>query len=201
MAYDKYQQEGQDLLNMYSMYLDRENQDYGRYQDELGNWFTQLQYLTDQRDSARDFDYNKWLENRNIAYDKYIDDRNLAYDKWSANRNLAYDEYLNANERDDKGENSSGTAAYYEPSQKDIDGILKHIETLAGDQNVTLSDFENYLDELQDLRRYDPDFVWDLYQKYSGKFKSKTPKPSFVEVPLTENNTASKPKWTPIAMK
>jgi hypothetical protein len=93
MAYDKYQQEGQDLLNMYSMYLDRENQDYGRYQDELDNWFTQLQYLTDQRDSARDFDYNKWLENRAIAYDKYTDDRNLAYDKWSSDRNLAYDEW------------------------------------------------------------------------------------------------------------
>jgi hypothetical protein len=96
MAYDKYNQEGQDLLNMYGMYLDRENQDYGRYQDELGNWYNELDYLYNQYNTERDYDYSKWMDNRNFAYEDYVSDRNLAYDQYTSDRSLAYDEYANA---------------------------------------------------------------------------------------------------------
>ena len=96
MALDRYTQEGQDLLNMYGIYMDKENQEYAKYQDNLNNWYTQLDYLTGQYDSERNYDYNKWLTERNQAYDEYTAGRNLAYDAYSSDRSLAYDEYVNA---------------------------------------------------------------------------------------------------------
>ena len=90
MAYDRYQQEGQDLLNMYGIYMDRENQEYGRYQDELGNWNNQLNYLTDRYDTERSLDYGKYEANRDLAYDQWAADRDLAYDQHQTEQNKAY---------------------------------------------------------------------------------------------------------------
>ena len=52
MAYDQYLQEGNDLLNMYDLYMDRENLAYGQHQDKLNNWYKQLGNLTDSYNSA-----------------------------------------------------------------------------------------------------------------------------------------------------
>lgn len=52
MAYDQYLQEGNDLLNMYDIYMDRENLAYGQHQDKLNNWYKQLANLTDSYNSA-----------------------------------------------------------------------------------------------------------------------------------------------------
>lgn len=51
-AYDQYLQEGNDLLNMYGLYMDRENLAYGQHQDKLNNWYKQLGNLTDSYNSA-----------------------------------------------------------------------------------------------------------------------------------------------------
>lgn len=93
MALNRYTQEGQDLLNMYGIYMDKENQEYAKYQDNLNNWYTQLDYLTGQYDSERNFDYNKWSADRDLAYNQYTNDRSYAYDQWSSNRDLAYNEF------------------------------------------------------------------------------------------------------------
>ena len=93
LAHDQYAYEGQQLADMYNMYLDRENQDYGRYQTDLGNWYNELEYLTGRYDTERNFDYNKYQTEREQAYNQYSDNRNLAYDQYSTNRNTAYNEF------------------------------------------------------------------------------------------------------------
>lgn len=94
MAHDRYAYEGQQLQDMYNMYLGLENQDYGRYMDSLNAWAAERDYLANRYDSERDYDYGMWESNRNFAYDQYSADRNLAYDQWSSGRELAYDEYV-----------------------------------------------------------------------------------------------------------
>lgn len=79
MAYDRYNQEGQDLLNQYGIVSDRENTDYGRYRDTMSDFYTERDYLTNRYDSERNFDYSKYTDGRDFAYGKYSDDRNLAY--------------------------------------------------------------------------------------------------------------------------
>ena len=106
MAYDQYKQEGQDMLNKYSIYMDRENQEYGRYRDTVSDWNAERDYLTNLYNSERSYDYSKYSDNRNFdygvysdnrnfAYDQYSDDRTLAQTQYNADRSLAYDDYRN----------------------------------------------------------------------------------------------------------
>ena len=83
MAYDKYNQEGQDLYNQYSMLGNQENQDYGRYRDTVSDWQTERSYLTDRYDSERSFDYSKYADDRNFTYGKYGDDKKYAYQDYA----------------------------------------------------------------------------------------------------------------------
>lgn len=89
MAYDRYRQEGQDMLNLYSLYSDQENSDYGRYRDSVSDYLTERDYATGRYDAERSFDYSKYADDRNFDYGVYADDRNLAYNDY---RNSIADE-------------------------------------------------------------------------------------------------------------
>ena len=96
MAYNQYQQEGQDLLNKYSIYMDRDNQDYSRYRDTVADWNAERDYLTNLYNAERTYDYSKYSDNRNFDYGVYSDNRTLAQTQYNADRSLAYDEHRNA---------------------------------------------------------------------------------------------------------
>ena len=88
MAYDRYNQEGQDLYNQYSMLGAEEDRNYGKYRDKMSDYFTNRDYLTDRYYSERDFDYSKYIDNRDFGYDSYRDavtdyqwDTSLEYQK------------------------------------------------------------------------------------------------------------------------
>lgn len=53
MAQDRYDQEGQDMLARYSLYSDREAQEYEKYKGELANWMSHGQELTDAYTAAQ----------------------------------------------------------------------------------------------------------------------------------------------------
>jgi hypothetical protein len=79
MALDQYNQQGQDLYNQYGIISDRENADYGKYRDTVGDWQTDRNYLASMYDSERNFDYGKHSDEVSLAYNKLIDDRNYDY--------------------------------------------------------------------------------------------------------------------------
>lgn len=79
LALDKYNQEGQDLYNQFSMLGDRESQDYSRYRDQMSDYYTNLDYLTGRYDSEREYDYNRYADDRDFSYGQYADDRAYAY--------------------------------------------------------------------------------------------------------------------------
>ena len=79
MALDQYNQEGQELLNRYSLLAAQDEQDYGRYRDEVADYYTRLQAAYDQYNAERDYDYSQWADNRDFAYGQYSDDRAYAY--------------------------------------------------------------------------------------------------------------------------
>lgn len=93
MAYDKYNQEGQDLYNQYSVLGAQEAQDYGRYRDSVGDWQSDRGYLAGRYDSERTYDYGKYSDDRNFAYGKYADDKSYAYNE---HRNAIADEQWKA---------------------------------------------------------------------------------------------------------
>ena len=89
MALDRYNQEGQDLLNQYGILGDRENTDYGRYRDTVSEYNTERDYLSGRYDSERNYDYGKYTDDRNFNYGKYSDDKSYAYNE---HRNAIADE-------------------------------------------------------------------------------------------------------------
>ncbi len=79
LALNKYQMEGDDLYNQYSLLSAQDQQAYGKYRDTVSDWNTELDRLQSQYNAERDYDYGKWADNRDFGYGQYIDDRNYQY--------------------------------------------------------------------------------------------------------------------------
>ena len=75
MAYERYQQEGQDLLNMYGIYKGLSDDSYGRYQDEVDNWYREDSRLTGNYNTAYGREWDQYSLGYNTAWDEYLTDR------------------------------------------------------------------------------------------------------------------------------
>ena len=82
MAYDRYNQEGNDLYNQYSLLGAQEEQDYGRYRDSVADWESERGFLYDNYNNERNYDYSMYADGRDFAYGMYADDRAQA--QWQA---------------------------------------------------------------------------------------------------------------------
>ena len=59
LALSKYQMEGDQLMNQYGIVSDRENTEYGRHRDQVGDYYTEVGMLGDQYYNERNFDYGQ----------------------------------------------------------------------------------------------------------------------------------------------
>ena len=84
MAWDRYNQEGQNLLNQYAMLGDMADTEYGKYQDALSQYWQNLSFQKQQADDAYDRGYNEWynaLQMAKAADDTAYSRQQDAYDK------------------------------------------------------------------------------------------------------------------------
>ena len=79
LALNQYLAEGDALYNQAALMAQQEDQDYGRYRDQVSDYYTELDRLYSQYNTERDYDYSKWVDGRDFSYRQFIDDRNLAY--------------------------------------------------------------------------------------------------------------------------
>lgn len=187
MAYDRYNQEGQDLLNKYGIVSDRENTDYGRYRDTVSDFNTERDYLANRYDSERSFDYSKYTDGRDFAYGQYSDDRNLAYtdyragiadQQWQADFDEAQRQYDASLQEQQRQFNK--TMAYNKEQQKitksaaptldakEYNDVLTNAGTYAEQGKTAL---KNYLNGLVS-RGLSQDEAADIYEQY---FPTKLP--------------------------
>ena len=118
MAYDRYAQEGQDMLNQYSILSDDRNTQYGLWNDGYNRLYADRDYYGSQYDSERAYDYNKYAADRSYEYDKYSSDRDLSY---NTHRDKIEDEQWQANFDEAKrqfDEQMSFTKQQYEEAKK-----------------------------------------------------------------------------------
>lgn len=73
MALDQYNQEGQNLYNQASLLGQMEDQEYGRYRDQLSDYYTDLNYLTENARYMSETEYQQALDAFNIKYGAYRD--------------------------------------------------------------------------------------------------------------------------------
>ena len=71
LAYDKYNQEGQDLLDQYKLLSDRYKTEYAEHINALDAWNAQRDYLAGRYDSERNYDYSKYSDGRDFALTEY----------------------------------------------------------------------------------------------------------------------------------
>ena len=93
MAYDKYNQEGQDLYNKYSMLSDDRNTQYGMWGDKRNQLVADRDYYTNNYNNERNFDYGKYADDKSYAYQTHRDSIEDA--QWNAE----FDEALRQHEQ------------------------------------------------------------------------------------------------------
>ena len=108
MAYDRYNQEGQDMLNMYSLYMDREQDNYNKYLDTVDMWNSELA-------QAKDY-YNTLYGEYTDAYDQnYLEKQDAKEWEYKETQDAKADKNTNYN----KLANLAATG--YEPSKEELD--------------------------------------------------------------------------------
>lgn len=93
MAYTKYNQEGQDLKDVYNILQNQYNTEYGEYRDKVADWNTEAARLTDAYNNERNFDYAQFSSNRDYYANQYNNERNYDYGMYSDAYNRAFANY------------------------------------------------------------------------------------------------------------
>ena len=144
MALDRYQMEGDQLADQFAMLGAREDQDYGRYQDEMDAYNAELERLLGSYYTERDFAYD---QSRDQAADekwqKEFDEDKRRYDQeWE----LAVGDYTGQN---GGGSGSSGGSGGYSGGGPGGDSAENPEEVTDENAEVTLSENgQNFLDNL-----------------------------------------------------
>ena len=109
LALNQYNQQGQDLLDQYSLMAGEEEQDYSRYQDNMDDWRAELERLYNQYNNEREFDYGQYSDDRAYAYQEGRD--KVADEQWQKEFEEAqrqYDKSYELSSQKASGSTSSG---------------------------------------------------------------------------------------------
>lgn len=84
LALDRYDMETNRLYNQYGLLADRENLDYSRYRDQLGDWQGERNYLAGRLDTERNLDLDRYYTDRSFDQSVWADaqQRALAQVQW-----------------------------------------------------------------------------------------------------------------------
>ena len=82
MALNQYNQEGNDLYNLYSMARDQYLNDYSMYRDDVSDYYTDYANAYTDYMNLLNQDYNEYLNRENRNWDSYVNDQNLTYQKY-----------------------------------------------------------------------------------------------------------------------
>lgn len=116
MAYDRYQQEGQELLDMYGIYKGLSDQSYGRYQDDVDNWYREDARLTDNYNTVYGQEWDKYSLGYNTSWDEYLTDRSEKFQTEQNDENWKRQDQANA--KSDLINLITGTG--YKPTDKEL---------------------------------------------------------------------------------
>lgn len=156
MAFDRYTQQGQDLLAMYDLYMGREAQEYGRYQDSLNNWYQEDARLTGNYNTLYDRGWNEYLDGKATAYDDYSTGRSEAFSQWQTQQNQKFQAEEAQKDRDfTAAENEKSRAAAKRSTGGGGQPQVKYKDLDVGSDayNAIVSDVKrvNNLGELKEL--------------------------------------------------
>lgn len=93
MAYNRYQQEGQDMKDMLAMYESAYGREYGEHRDKVSDYNTELARLQDAYYNEKNFDYSKFTSDRDFYNNAYNNERTYDYGQYTDAYNRAFGQY------------------------------------------------------------------------------------------------------------
>lgn len=81
LAYDRYNQQGQNLLNQYSLYSDALDKDYGMWSDKGNLLAADRDYYGQEESNLYNREYGAWNDNKNYDTTQYWNETNYGYAK------------------------------------------------------------------------------------------------------------------------
>lgn len=88
MAYDRYQQEGQDLKDMYNLHMGLEDQNYSRWNDSVDRWYQEDNRLATEEQNLYDRGFNQWSVDNTQKWNEYLMGREEANEAKTNLQNL-----------------------------------------------------------------------------------------------------------------
>ena len=79
LAYDRYNQEGQDLYNQYGMLSNERQTEYGMWGDKYNQLAADRDYYGNEANNAYTKDYGQWSDQRNFDTNQYWNETNFGY--------------------------------------------------------------------------------------------------------------------------
>lgn len=161
MALDQYNQEGQNLLNQYSMMHGMAQDEYGKYQDSLNQYWQNVNYQKDLADDAYNRGYENWY---NTYQNQYQAERDkVADEQWQKEYDFALRQYEDSLARASYGGGSSGDG-----NGRSVDGTREltkddesRYDTLWG--TVTTEDRAEALVRQMEREGYSEDVIMSYY--------------------------------------
>lgn len=155
LAYDKYNQEGQDLLDQYYLLSDRYKTEYDEHINALDAWNAQRDYLAGRYDSERNYDYSKYSDGRDFALTEY--QQGVDEEQWQKDYEEAVRQYnekmLYQKERD---------AVADAQWQKEFDESVRQFDAKYYNDNIADEDTE---DDTKDDGKNDGKIDYDTYKQ------------------------------------
>ena len=129
LALNQYNAEGNALYDQASLMASMEEQDYGRYRDQMSDYYTELDRLTSDSRYQSEMDYSKWSDDQNFRYGQYRD--YVADEQWQAQFDEGkrqFDEQMALSKKKSSGGGSGGGG--YNNGNVDTANIKKMQEAL-----------------------------------------------------------------------
>ena len=161
MAYDRYNQEGQDLLNQYSLLSTDRDAEYGMWKDRGNQLDSNRTYYGTEYNNAYNREYAEHTTTEGFKYQDVADANAAA--QWQANYDLALDQFelQKAQTGASKGSNGTYTVPTTPSYLTDYDEIEKWSDRISEAQTE-----EEALKWVEQLEKIDPELADRLYSDW-----------------------------------
>lgn len=149
LALSQHNAEGDALRNNAALMAQMEDQEYGRYRDQLADYYAELDRLTEDARYQGDREYNRYMDAFNIAYGQHRDQ--VADQQWQAQFDEAkrqYDEQMGLSKA-----KSTGSGRYVSTTPIDDPGVVDDGDLDGDGYGSTMHEpgAKTYYQELEDI--------------------------------------------------
>ena len=92
-AYNRYNQEGQNLLNMYNAYLGLSEKEYNQYLGNVDRYYKELDATRNYANDVYEKNYGEWYDKTKMDFDTWSANTGLDFDEWKTTQGLLSDEW------------------------------------------------------------------------------------------------------------